>query len=352
MEVDRMTKLTVSKPLTRTGALAVVAALSLAGAAAAQSLPPRVMVGAQQAGTLQHAMAAGVAKVASDFTGTTLVVQPFGGATAILPLLNSGELDFGVSPSVDYALSYMGPERLQIDGRNPYPDGSNLRLVMGGSPLVASLIVRADSQIRGAGDLAGKRVAGGFPAQLGAFVNTYAHLVSAGLSWDDVTVVPFTSINDSLDAVIDGSIDATVFGVGAPKVREADASVGLRFVSSDCSAEGVARVTDEIPGYFMLDRAAGSSPAIRDDLCTTGYQMYLVTHANADDAMVRAVLEALWNNLGELPQYHPSLRAWNADAAVPGTPTIPFHPAAMAYYKEVGAWPEGMDAKQDALLAR
>lgn len=339
-------------PRNGVGVLAAVAATYVAGAAAAETLPPRVMVGAQQAGTLQHSTAAGVAKVASDFSETMLVVQPFGGATAILPLLNDGELDFGVSPSVDYALSYMGPDRLQIDGRNPYPDGSNLRLVMGGSPLVASLIVRADSDIRSANDLAGRRVAGGFPAQLGAFVNTYAHLISADLSWDDVTVEPFTSINDSLDAVIDGSIDATVFGVGAPKVREADASVGLRFVDTDCSEEGFARVTDAIPGYFMMEREAGSSPAIRDDLCTTAYQIYLVSHAGADDAMVTAVLEALWHNLEELPQYHPSLHAWNADAAVPEAPTLPFHPAAVAFYKDVGAWPEGMDAEQEALLAR
>lgn len=336
----------------RTGTLAFAVATGMASAALAQSLPPRVMVGASQAGTLQHSMAAGLARVASDFTDTTLVVQPFGGATAILPLLNDGELDFGVAPGVDFGLSYMGPDRLQIDGRNPYPDGSALRLVMAGSPLVATLIVREDSDIRSANDLAGRRIAGGFPAQLGAFVNTYAHLISAGLSWDDVTAVPFTTLNDSLDALIDGSIDATVFGVGAPRVREADASVGLRFVSSDCSSEGVARVAAEIPGYFMLDRAAGSSPAIRDDICTTGYQMYLVTHADADDAMVRAVLEALWNNLDELPQYHPSLRAWNADAAVPEMPTIPFHPAAISFYQEVGAWPEGLDSRQEELMAR
>ncbi|MGY6535221.1 MAG: TAXI family TRAP transporter solute-binding subunit [Pararhodobacter sp.] len=334
------------------GTLAFLAVGVLAGAAYGQSLPPRVMVGASQAGTLQHSMAAGLARVATDFSDTTLVVQPFGGATAILPLLNDGELDFGVAPSVDFGLSYMGPERLQIDGRNPYPDGSGLRLVMAGSPLVATLIVRADSDIRSANDLAGRRVAGGFPAQLGAFVNTYAHLLSAGLSWDDVTAVPFTTLNDSLDAVIDGSIDATVFGVGAPRVREADATVGLRFVSSDCSDEGIARVTAEIPGYFMLDRAADSSPAIREDICTTGYQMYLVTHADADDTMVRAVLEALWNNLDELPQYHPSLRAWNAAAAVPDAPTIPFHPAAVTFYQEVGAWEDGMDAIQEQLLAR
>lgn len=322
-----------------------------AGAASAQELPPRVMVGAQQPGTLQHTVASAVAKVASDAIATTVVVQPYAGATTFLPLLDSGELDFGISPSVDYALSYLGPDNIQVDGRNPYPHSPNLRLVMGGSPLIASLIVRADSEIQSANDLAGRAVAGEFPAQLGAYVNMYAHLRSADLDWDDVTVVPFSAINDSLDAVIDGSIDATVFGVGAPKAREADATVGVRFVDSDCSEEGVKRITDAVPGYYTMDIPGGRFPGIEEGICTTAYDIYLVTHADADPYLVRETLRGIWENLDELPQYHPTLRSWNADSAVPENPTLPFHPAAIEFYKEVGAWPEEMDAVQEKLLA-
>lgn len=318
--------------------------------ASAQTLPPRVMVGAQQAGTLQHTVASALAKVASDATETTLVVQPYAGATALLPVLNSGELDFGVSPSVDYALSYFGADQLQVDGRNPYPHGAKLRLVMGGSPLIASLIVRDDSPIRSAKDLAGRKVAGEFPAQLGAYVNMYAQLRSADLSWDDVTVVPFSAINDSLDAVVQGTIDATVFGVGAPRVREADASAGVRFVSSDCSEEAKQRILDAVPGYYTINLKAGSQAAVDEDVCTTAYQLYLVTHEDADPAMVEAVLKAIWDNIEQLPQYHPSLRNWNREAAVPVQPTLPFHPAAIAFYRSVGAWSDGMDEKQETLL--
>ncbi|MVA96198.1 TAXI family TRAP transporter solute-binding subunit [Nitratireductor sp. CAU 1489] len=332
------------------GLVATTQAFMFGGQAAAQSLPPRVVVGAQQVGTLQHTVASALAKVATDAIDTTLVVQPYAGATALLPVLDGGELDFGVSPSVDYALSYRGADKLKIDGRNPYPHGPKLRLVMGGSPLIASLIVRDDSEIRSANDLAGRKVAGDFPAQLGAYVNMFAQLRSADLSWDDVTVVPFSAINDSLDAVMQGTIDATVFGVGAPKVREADASVGVRFISSDCSDEGKQRIVDTVPGYYTIDIKGGKQAAIDEDICTTAYQLYLVTHEAADPAMVRAVLKAIWDNVDQLPQYHPSLRNWNQASAVPTEPTLPFHPAAIEFYREVGAWSEAMDAQQEALL--
>lgn len=333
------------------GLIAALTGFALPGLATAQDLPPRVIVGAQQAGTLQNTVASALAKVASDALDTTLVVQPYAGATTILPLLNGGEVDFGVAPSVDFALSYFQADGLQVDGVNPYPYGPNMRLVMGGSPLIASLIVRDDSDIMSAKDLKGRKIAGGFPAQLGAYVNMFAHLHSAGLTWDDADVVPFSAINDSLDAVVQGTIDATVFGVGAPKSREAEASVGVRFVSSDCSEEGTKRITDAIPGYYTVNLPAGRMPAVDNDICTTAYQIYLVSHADADPTMVRAVLEAIWNDVDALPQYHPSLRNWNQTSAVPAEPTIPFHPAAVEFYRDMGSWPEGMDEKQEALLS-
>lgn len=339
-----------SSLLATLAAAGLAATLGLAATAQAQQLPPRVMLGAQQPGTLQNTVASAVAKVATDGSATTVVVQPYAGATTFLPLLNNGELDFAVSPSVDYALSYLGPDRIQIDGRNPYPHTPNVRLVMGGSPLIASLIVRDDSDIQSARDLAGKRIAGGFPAQLGAFVNSYAHLRSADLTWDDVDVSTYSSINDSLDALVRGSIDATVYGVGAPKVQEADATAGVRFVSSDCSDEGVARIQDTVPGYYTMDIPGGRFAGIDEGICTTAYDLYLVTHADADPAMVKAVLQGVWDNIDQLPEYHPTLRAWNEDSAVTERATIPYHPAAIEFYREAGMWSEEMDDVQEKVL--
>ena len=65
-----------------------------------------------------------------------------------MPLLNSGELDFGINNFVDLALAYQGPERLKIGGQNPFPHIPNVRLVMRGSPFMVGLLVRKDSPIK------------------------------------------------------------------------------------------------------------------------------------------------------------------------------------------------------------
>ena len=330
--------------------LATIATALGAGGAAAQGLPPTVTLGTSQTGTLQHGVATGLAKVASAKIGSTVVIQPFAGATTALPLVETGELDFGLAPSVDVAMSFYGPDNLKIGGVNPYPRAPGLRLVMAGSPLIASLIVKKDSPIKTALDLKGRRIAGEFRASLGAYINTYVHLTSANLTWKDVSVVPFSGLNDALDALVQGRIDATVYGVGAARVREADAQVGVRWASSDCSPEGDARIRKAAPGYYTIRLKAGSAPAVHEDVCTTAYSLYLYAGTKAPDRVVAAVLKALWEDEEKLGPLHPTLRSWKRATAVDKTPTAPYHPAAIEFYKSVGAWSEEAEAAHKRLL--
>jgi TRAP transporter TAXI family solute receptor len=336
-----------------TSALAALAAASCGGGfAGAQSLPPTITLGTSQTGTLQHGVATGLAKVASARIGSsTVVVQPFTGATTALPLIDNGELDFGLAPSVDMAMSYQGANNLKIGGLNPYPHAPRIRLVMSGSPLIASLIVRRDSPIKSARDLKGRRIAGEFRGSLGAYINTYVHLTSADLTWKDVTVVPFSGLNDSLDAMVQGRIDATVFGVGAARVREVDATTGVRFVSSDCSPEGTQRIRKAAPGYFTITLKSGEYPGVPEEICTTAYSLYLFAGEKTPDAAVTAVLKALWEDADKLPPLHPGLRQWKRETAVDKSPTGPFHPAAIAFYKTVNAWSAEAEAAHNRLLA-
>jgi TRAP transporter TAXI family solute receptor len=317
----------------------------------AQTMPPTVSLGSTQPGTLQHGIATGLARAASGKAGTTVVVQPFTGSSTMLPLLNTGELDFGLAPSTDAALSYLGPDNLKIDGQNPYPRARKLRVVMSGSPLIASLIVRKDSPIKSANDLRGKRVAGEFRGSLGAYINTFVHLQSAGMGWKDVTVVPFAGLNEALEALGQGRVDATVFGVGGARIREVDAQFGVRFVSSNCDAAGKARIATAAPGYYAMTMAPGSAPGIVDELCTTAYAMYLLAGDDVPAHVVTAVLKGIWDEAATLGTLHPGLREWKRETAVDGKIAAPYHPAAIAFYKAQNLWTPTAEADQQKLLA-
>src|SRR3990167_9173108 len=146
-------------------ALHLAVAVLLVDPVQAQQLPRSVTVGTNPPGSVFYALGSGLAKVVSGATPIQVTVQPYTGTTAFLPLINSGEMDFGINNAVDLALGYQGPARLKIGGRNPSPYTPNLRLMMRGSPLLVSPFVRRDSPVKTIRDIRGKRFTGEYPAQ-------------------------------------------------------------------------------------------------------------------------------------------------------------------------------------------
>jgi len=77
----------------------------------AQQLPRSLTIGANPPGTVFYALASGLAKFASEGAPFQMTVQPYTGTSTFLPLLNTGEIDFGINNAVDMALAYQGPDR-------------------------------------------------------------------------------------------------------------------------------------------------------------------------------------------------------------------------------------------------
>ena len=81
------------------------------------------------------------------------------------------------------------------------------------------------------------------------------------------------------------------------------------------------------------------------------YDIYLTSHKAAPDKVVNTVLKGVWDNIEKLPPFHPSFREWTRERAVTPEVTIPYHPAAIPFYKERGLWSAKMDEAQRNLLA-
>ncbi len=328
-----------------------VTALCHPGPARAQALPRSVTIASNPPGSVFYALAGGLAKVVSGATPVQMVVQPYTGTSTFLPLLNTGELEFGVNNAVDMALAYQGPGRLMIGGRNPFVHTPNVRLVMRGAPLLVGLLVRKDSPIKAIHEIRGKRVTGEYPAQLAVWYNMFGHLSSAGLTWNDVKVVPVPATNEGVDALVQGRADVSQHALNSAKVREADATVGVRHLSNDCSPQGEERLRKAVPGYYHRWVKRGGAAAVVEDTCVLAYDIYLTTHKAAPDAVVAAVLKAIWDNVEKLPPFHPVFKEWTRDRAVVADATLPYHPAAVQFYKERGVWSPALDEAQRKLLA-
>jgi len=325
--------------------------LFLSGAASAQQLPRAAAIGTNTPGTLFYSLAGGIAKVVSGASPVQLTVQPYTGTSTFLPLVNTGELEFGLVNGVDMGMAYAGP-KLQVGGRNPFPHTPNTRLVMRGAPLRTSAVVKKDSPIKTVRDMKGKRVTGEYPAHLAVWYNMFGILASAALTWNDVKVVPVPAVNEGIDALVQGRADASTHALGSAKMKEADAAVGVRYVSIDCTPEGEKRIRAAVPGYYPTKLKAGASTGVVEETCFETYDIYFATHKDAAEPLVTAVLKALWENAGQLKPLHPGFEEWTHERAASGDVTIPYHPAAIKFYKEKGVWKAEMDQAQQKLLAQ
>lgn len=332
-------------------AVQITVLLLIVNATEAQQLPKTLMLGTNPAGTVFYALGSGLAKVVSGATPIQVVVQPYTGTSTFIPLANAGELDFGVVNAVDMALAYQGPGRLKIGGRNPFPHTPNVRLVMRGSPLLVGLLVRKDSQIKNIHEIKGKRLTGEYPAHLAVWYNMYGFLANAGFTWDDVKVVPVPAVNEGVDALVQGRADVSMHALNSAKVREADVAVGVRHLGLDCSPEGEKRLRKAVPGYYPYPMKKGQAVGIVEDTCVNAYDIYLLTHKAAANRVVDTVLKGIWDNVEKLPPLHPVFKDWTRERAVDPDVTIPYHPAAIDFYKEKKAWSTKMDAVQRDLLA-
>jgi uncharacterized protein len=314
-------------------------------------MPKSAVIGTNTPGTVFYALASGLAKVASEAGPVQTSVQPYTGTSTFLPLLNSGELDFGIVNGVDMGMAYQGPQRLKVGGKNDFPHSPNTRLVMRGAPLIIGLLVKKDSPLKSVHDIKGKRVTGEYPAHQAVWFNMFGMLASGGLAWKDVNVVPVPAVNDGIDALVQGRAEVTAGALNMAKIREADASVGVRHLSLDCSPEGDRRVRQAVPGYYTRIVKAGGAAAVVEDTCTVAYDIYFATHKGASDQLVNAILKAIWDNAEKLPPMHPGFKEWTRDRGASTEVTLPYHRTAIKFYQEKGVWKKEMDQAQQKLLA-
>lgn len=325
--------------------------LVFATAAHAQQSSKSVTIGTNPPGTVFYPVAGGLASVISGGSPLAAGIQPYTGSSTFLPLLDTGELDFGIVNAIEMGLSYQGPARLKVGGKNPLPHVPNTRLIMRGSPLSVSMVVKKDSPIKTVHDVKGKRMTGEYPANIAIWFHLFAGLASGGFTWDDVKVVPVPAVNDGVDAIVQGRADVTNHAIGAAKVREADAAVGVRYISLDCSPQGEERVRKAVPGYYLTTIKSGSTAGVVTDTCVLTYDIYFVGHKALADQVVQTTLKAIWDNIDKLPPLNPQFKEWTRERAVAPDVTMPYHPAAVQFYKEKGLWSAKLDEAQKKLLA-
>ncbi|MCS6932027.1 MAG: TAXI family TRAP transporter solute-binding subunit [Acetobacteraceae bacterium] len=309
--------------------IGIIAAAGLFAAALAQPAAAQPMgIGSSPQGTLTYAMAAAFANTLRETANIQARVQPQSGTGVMLPLINSGELDFGFVNTLELSEAYNGT------GSHQGRPQRNLRAAAVMMPIQVGIFVRNDSPIRTLEDLRGRRIAQGFTAQ--AVIQTVLEgvLANGGLTPADIRPVQVPNLIRGVDEFIAGNADAAFFALGQAKVAEADAAVGgIRFIPLSTDAEAVARMRRIVaPSYIGVVQPAANLPGVREPLPTMFYDYVMVVNASLPAARVQTLVATLHDQRDRLAQAVPIFRQLDTSRLY-GRTDAPFHEGALAFFR-------------------
>lgn len=310
--------------------LAAFAAMVIATSAQAQT----VGIGTTKGGATAQT-SAGIAKIVSTHSGLQMRPQAMAGTNQYIPVVNNGELEFGIANMMQTKMAWTGTGLSEGEGKS-----ENLRLTATMMVFETALIVRKDSPIKTMADLKGKRIGHGFDsATLFQFIMS-GFLANAGVSWNDVQKVPNVSLQAHYDAFKEGKIDAVIASVGSAIVQEFGATVpgGVRYLSLENSDRAKQAMLKDAPSTFIsVVNPAPQFPGVEMPTNVLAFDYMLWTHKGVSDDIVYRVTKAMYENEKELKELGPLWRS-HFSKNMAKDQGMPYHPGAIKFFKEAGIW--------------
>jgi hypothetical protein len=307
---------------------ALAASLGIAASAGAQV----VGLGTTQVGATFQ-LSTGIAKVVSDKGGLQMRTQPMAGAAQYAPLVNKGDIDFGISNAVE--LLYLWEGKVIVEGR----EHKDLRMVARLVPWYTGLVVKADSPVRSLKDLKGQPVPAGFTGNPLGKVLITGYLANAGMSFDDTRQVPVPSFPRMFDAFKQQQTATSIATIGMAQLKEWESVLGgVRFLSFDASPAAVAALEKHIRGSYVVEVQPGPGrTGVAAPTNMVVYDYTLWAHVKVADDVVAKVVSALYENPADLKASSP---LWTEfDPAQMGKDVgLGYHPGAIKAYQAKGIW--------------
>ena len=314
----------------RFAAIAAVAVLLAAGGAVAAS-KLRLSIATGGTGGVYYPYGGGLARVLTQkVAGFQVTAEVTGGSVDNIKLVTAGDADIGMS-TIDSAVD-------GVKGLGAYTDTGPQKIATIALlyDSFVHIVARADAKISKVSDMKGKRVSVG---SAGSSTEAIADrmLEAGGLNpMKDVTRDNL-SVAESVGALKDGKIHAMFWIGGLPTSAITDlvttGNVKIVFVPA---GDVLAKLNVKYPGLyraFTLPKAIYAD--VPKDVPGVGVSNIMFVGADMKADTVTKILKGVFDNLAEVKKIHPEAKTLTLAGAAAKT-AVPFHPAALAFYKARG----------------
>ena len=263
-------------------------------------------------------------------TGIRCSVESTGGSVFNLNAIRKGELEMGVAQSDWQYHAYNGTSKFKDAG--PYKD---LRAVFSVHAEPGTLVVRADSGIKGFSDLNGKRVNVGQPGS-GTAATDEVNEKAFGMKRSDLKIAAELKSSEMGQALCDNKIDAYFMLVGHPAgfVKETTTTCDSRI--ANIQGAGVDKLVKDNSFYRYASIPAGMYTGNPNAVKTMGVGATFVSSATVPENVIYEVVKAIFENFDDFKKLHPAFKNLKKTEMVSASLSAPLHDGAMKYYKEAG----------------
>jgi TRAP transporter TAXI family solute receptor len=257
-------------------------------------------------------------------------VESTAGSVYNLNAIREGELDFGVTQS---DVMYFA-----VHGEDDFADAgpwNELRSVFSLHPEPFTLVARANADIEGFEDLAGKRVNVGAPGS-GTQASFDVILEAMEMSRDDLALASELRPDEHGPALCDNQIDAFFYAVGHPSANIADPTTTCEAQLVPITGEAIQSIVDENPYYATVEIPGGLYANNEEAVETFGVVAAVATSSEVPEDAVYALVQAVFENFDSFKELHPAFANLQPEDMIADGLSAPLHPGAERYYKEQG----------------
>jgi uncharacterized protein len=258
-------------------------------------------------------------------------VESTAGSVANLRSIQAGELLVGLSEADSQFASWNGTGSFAEVGAN-----KDLRYLFALGADVMHVVTRKDTGIKSFLDLKGKVVnTGNAGSGTEALINTALEAYGTTPEEFFKQATKLTS-REQAQALCDGKIDAFIYPVAISGATIAEATNTCEALVVGWDDADISKMVDGV-GYFSpMTIPAGTYRGQEEDATTWAMPATILADANADDEVIYNLVKAVFDNFEDLKKQSSIYTGATREGSITAGRSVPYHPAALRYYKEVG----------------
>lgn len=282
-------------------------------------------------GGVYYSLGGGMAVVIEkNVPGLRCAAESTGASVENGRLVGNGESDMGMLMG---SIAHNARE-----GKAPFEKKFPLVALFQMYPAPEHIVTTKQSGIKSIRDLKGKRVAVDVPGS-GAQAMAKLILSEYGFDLEKDLKLANLSQSESVAALKDGVVDAAFFNFAYPASAIMDLASTRDLVLVPMEKDMLKKIVAKYPFYVPVTIPKGTYPKVDGDVLCLGDSNVMAASEKMSDEVAYEVVKGIFSNVTQgkyaLVNVHPAAKQLTPANAV--NTSIPLHPGAARYFREVGA---------------